>query len=428
MSEIHAVIGAQFGDECKGSFTQYLCDGKDNNLIIRFNGGHQAGHTVLNKSNNKRHIFSSFGSGTLLGNTTYWSKYCTVYPIGIFNEYRTLVEEHNIKKINILFDYLCPLTTPYDVISNVISNDKSKHGSVGVGFGETIKRHENNYKLYYMDIFNSSVLNAKLSNIRKYYEDLGIEFKEDIDKKMKLWFDCIEYLIEEKIFTKARINDSLNLNKTYKNISKIYSKIIFEGAQGILLDMDYGFFPNVTRSNTTTKNIIQIMNDLSIDSRLRVHYITRCYQTRHGNGFMTNEDIQPNLINTENEINSDTSYQGKFRKSILDLDLLKHAIECDHNELQKCNNYTNEIVISCLDQLLDNNIQYTLKGEFYTKTQKEFFEILRKELCMYKLSYSLKEGDFSDFSSQEVGRNPSMESYISSSRKVSDVELDYLFS
>ena len=101
-----------------------------------------------------------------------------------------------------------------------------------------------------------------------------------------------------------------------------YDNIIFEGAQGILLDMDFGFFPNVTRSNTTTKNINDIMFDYGISikpyDKLKVFYMTRCYQTRHGNGFMSNENLIPNLINTKNETTLDTSYQGRFRNSILD--------------------------------------------------------------------------------------------------------------
>jgi adenylosuccinate synthase len=52
--------------------------------VIRFSGGHQAGHTVV--TDDTRHVFSNFGSGTLRGVPTYWSKFCTVEPIGLLNE------------------------------------------------------------------------------------------------------------------------------------------------------------------------------------------------------------------------------------------------------------------------------------------------------------------------------------------------------
>jgi adenylosuccinate synthase len=79
-----AVIGLGFGDEGKGMFTDYLCSQLPDAMVVRFSGGHQAGHTVEYK--NKRHVFANFGSGSLRGNPTYWSKHCTVEPLGLFNE------------------------------------------------------------------------------------------------------------------------------------------------------------------------------------------------------------------------------------------------------------------------------------------------------------------------------------------------------
>ena len=67
------VIGLGFGDEGKGITTSYLCKKLEGTkIVVRFNGGHQAGHTVV--FNGKRHIFSSWGSGTLQGIPTYWSE------------------------------------------------------------------------------------------------------------------------------------------------------------------------------------------------------------------------------------------------------------------------------------------------------------------------------------------------------------------
>ena len=145
-----SVIGLQFGDEGKGSMVSYLCSQSRNPLVVRFNGGHQAGHTVL--YNGIRHTFSSFGSGTLQGVPTYWSKYCTFYPLAAYNEYLKL-QTLGIKKPILYVDPLCPVTTPYDCFSNFLDEKENNHGSVGVGFGSTIKRHESHYKLYFQDLF-----------------------------------------------------------------------------------------------------------------------------------------------------------------------------------------------------------------------------------------------------------------------------------
>ena len=78
------VIGAGFGDEGKGNMVNYLCKNSEKPLVIRFNGGHQMGHMCV--VNEMRHIFSNFGSGSLVGAPTYISEYCTVDPVGTKNE------------------------------------------------------------------------------------------------------------------------------------------------------------------------------------------------------------------------------------------------------------------------------------------------------------------------------------------------------
>ncbi len=379
------VVDAMFGDACKGSFVNYLCSILTNTLVIRFNGGHQAGHTVLH--NGIRHTFSSFGSGTLQNIPTYWSKFCTIYPTALFNEYQKL-KEYGVTP-NIFFDPLCPITTPYDVKYNLLT---SKHGSVGVGFGETIKRHENYYKLYYQDLFNITILKAKMNNIKTYYNDLinnnprfslSTHDVFNVEKSLEYWYECIEKLKEENIITLDNID--------FEN----YENIIFESAQGILLDMDFGFFPNVTRSNTTSKNAFQLLNELSLPAshltNTKIYYLTRCYQTRHGDGFMSNENIKIDLINNENEINVDSSFQGKFRTSPLDLDLLSYAMKCD--EIFNLD-AIKHIVVTCLDQLNINNIIYCENQEVKEDNIINIINNLKIKSNIYRIIYGVNEGNF----------------------------------
>lgn len=129
-----------------------------------------------------------------------------------------------------------------------------------------------------------------------------------------------------------------------------YDHIIFEGSQGIMLDMDHGLFPNVTRSNTTCKNAMQIIQDNNL-SKPEVYYITRAYTTRHGKGWMPNEDIElPDLgitIDPE-ETNKPNEWQGKFRRSMLDINTLNYAVQIDSNFSPGLKKY---LVVTCMDHV-----------------------------------------------------------------------------
>jgi adenylosuccinate synthase len=320
------VIGLMFGDEGKGLATSSLCSEDPSTIVVRFNGGHQAGHTVV--YDGIRHVFSSFGSGTLQDVPTYWSKYCTFYPTAFLNELDVLLKKKPDLKVKFYLDPLSPITTPYDIWSNQSDDKNVSHGSVGVGFGKTIKRNEDFYKLHAMDMKYPDVLKAKLMNIAKYY---GREYIEDEVREFLL--DC------QILLNLVEIKDS--------SVILDYDSIVFEGAQGVLLDQEFGFFPNVTRSNTTSKNAIEILKDLGIDDDLHIYYVTRSYQTRHGNGYMSQEG---NVIikNNEDETNVDHTFQGKFRTGKIDPDLLRYALEC---EAQHSRYQYHHLFITCLDQV-----------------------------------------------------------------------------
>lgn len=319
------VCGLNYGDEGKGLTTSYLCAITKNPIVVRFNGGHQAGHTVVNGT--MRHVFSSFGSGTLQGVPTYWSKYCTFYPTAFENE-RLLLNEP-IFYIN----PLCQVVTPYDVEANIKSSNYIKNGTVGVGFGTTIQRSADHYNLYVQDLFCEEVFHAKLANIKEYYHSSISNITSYLKTVKRILSKII--VVEDEIISKFTP--------------------IFEGAQGILLDQDFGFFPNVTRSNTTSKNALLISESTNI------YYVTRSYLTRHGHGFMGS--ISPiTIINNELETNVSDGYQGLFRTSKLNIELINYAIKCD-NYFSK--HLIKNLIITCNDQVSINitklldNIDYT---------------------------------------------------------------------
>jgi adenylosuccinate synthase len=117
-----AVIGLGFGDEGKGKVVSSLCSQSPDHdkIVVRYCGGHQAGHRVL-LNDGSSHVFSHFGSGTLQGVPTYWSQFCTVDPMGLLNELDILLNKIPIfstDKIRLYIDAKCPITTPYEKIHN----------------------------------------------------------------------------------------------------------------------------------------------------------------------------------------------------------------------------------------------------------------------------------------------------------------------
>ena len=325
----HAVIGLGFGDEGKGLFTDYLCSRSESPLVIRFSGGQQAGHTVV--ANGIRHVFSNFGSGTLRDAPSYFSPFCTIDPIGIVNELSVLLDKG--VKPQLFIDVNCPVTTPYDVSYNQMNN---AHGSCGVGVGATFNREDCYYSLTYGDLFYPWVLNTKLKLIEGFYKDYS-------NVSLTRFLDCCDVITHSEF-----------IHKTSGAPQNSYSDYIFEGSQGLLLDSRYGFFPHVTRGNTGSQNIVKMLGEMPFSCYL----ITRAYQTRHGLGPMSNENLPHNIIENPDETNQTNAYQGPFRRTLLDVSLLEYAIEKD-DYIARLNKKC--LVITCLDHI-EYEYRFTYQG------------------------------------------------------------------
>jgi len=305
------VIGLGFGDEGKGLVTDWRCSLNPEATVIRYSGGHQAAHNVV--IGDKNHIHSNFGSGTLRGNPTYWN--CKTFdPVGYIKELSILKEKgvNPVIKIN----PMCPVTTPFDKIKNMSEDESNNHGSVGVGFGATIQREQDNYHLYFQDLMYPEIFRAKISSIMDYYKGYDWSSLDGFIEK------CLSLPVEDLI------NTDIDLDN-----------VIYESSQGILLDMDYGIFPNVTRSRVGTQEVSLCDSELFL--------VTRCYQTRHGNGYCS--EIKCNPFNN-NETNLNDGFQGVFKTRVLDLDMLNYSINIDSGIR---NSQNRNLVITCLDQMGD---------------------------------------------------------------------------
>jgi len=365
MSNAKIVVGSIWGDEGKGITTDFLSK-KPNTMVVRFSGGQQAGHNV--KINGISHVHSNFGSGTLRGVPSFFSHYCTIYPVTMYREAMELYD-----KVDTMEFYTHPLanvTTPADVAYNRLTAPQTNHGTCGIGVGATMKRNlESPHKIYAVDLLHIESLKQKVESVYQYYRTL-IGQQYPTLKKFK-------ELFEEESSYFWKYVDKIEFNIQPYEFLNNYENIVFEGSQGILLDMDHGIFPYVTYGNTTSKNAIQIARDLGIED-IEIYYVTRCYQTRHGVGWMSNEG-EIKLINNEDEINKFNEWQKDFRIGEIDYNLLNQAYSIDNIY---STNIPKNLVVTCLDQRENFEFDYgKLTPDFYkifnsySPDSKDFIEI-----------------------------------------------------
>lgn len=369
--KISIVIGCGFGDEGKGNVVNWLSNQDSNSLVVRFNGGHQAGHTVIHNDN--RHVFSSFGSGALNGTPTFWSKFCTIYPPGFNREYDALIKSGARPRMYV--DPLCPITTPFDIDAGRDDEVINEHGSCGSGFGRTIWRHEtldHSYRIFAKDLFNDWILRQKIFQLTSIFSSQD-QFMYDIDEfieQCRIWASRITLTSESEI-----LNDTK------------FESIVFEGAQGILLDREHGIFPHVTRSHTTSKNAIEIIERNFKDSEIDIYYLSRCYQTRHGNGplFGGCSSTELGLINFKDETNKSNEWQGEFRYAPFNFNLFDHAKFTDscynsHLVVSRTN------VITCLDQFEDNIPTIKNNGSISAYFKDDFMNCFKRNKTIFSFS------------------------------------------
>ncbi|PHN04697.1 adenylosuccinate synthetase [Flavilitoribacter nigricans] len=375
--QTNIVIGLGYGDEGKGLTTDYLCRQYARTLIVRFSGGHQAGHTVVTPEG-QRHVFSSIGSGALYGAPTYWSRFCTFYPIAFRNEYAALAEQYGLRP-QVYVDALAPVTTPYEVFLNRKRERINAHGSCGVGFGATLERQESPYRLFVQDLAYPFVLEKRLQAIRQYYWELTGE--DPLTEAMALQLEQFKLAAAEALSCITIVREKEFIPEL---TGRGFDQLLFEGSQGILLDMDHGFFPHVTRCNTVSKNALQLIETYRLP-RPEIYYISRAYQTRHGNGYLSNTNLPLELIENPQETNQYNEWQGHQRRSVLDIDLLHYALEADANY---CGRVEKRLVLTCLDQL-PGALPYTRNGAYqWTDDALEIGRILRFAADKVLLSYS----------------------------------------
>ena len=364
----HLVIGLMYGDEGKGRIVSALCHKyKEINGVVRFSGGPQAAHCVKSTDNYFEHIYASLGSGSHLGKTTYITRDVMVNPQALMTELIVLNsklpgDKYKTNELNIRISPDAKLITPFDILRNKEDIVNVHNGTTGMGVRKAIIRHAL-IPLYVKDIFHPEVLRQKIDN---YYANVGPWQEEGI---MEYWDETLDEYMQAALDMRPYIDPTVKSLSVF-NDSDNYN-VVFESAQGLLLDPGMGFFPNVTASRVLPPRLMYTDD---------VWLVVRAYSTRHGAGpmLLENSISDPAFaegINNPHEINKGGGFQGDLRLAPFSHTLLKYSLSkfCDHYANSGLIKRVN-LVVTCMDcvQDLNDSIDPIKKEIFLTEIYNTF--------------------------------------------------------
>lgn len=383
------VIGAGFGDEGKGLVTDYYASRIDSATVVRFNGGAQAGHTVCTPAG-QRHVFSHVASGTFAGARTFLSKHFVVDPALFLREWKRLQEFKVCPEV--LVDRRARVSLPYDALTNQIvetNRARNRHGSCGIGFGECIERSLTpELTLEVKDLIGVADrvdrLRRLIEAVKKTWLPVRLAQLGVTNPRSNPELSSLLDLVESEKLRERWIEDAIEFGDLIKvaNVSVLADSacrgaLIFEGAQGLLLDQNHRWFPHVTRSNTGLRNVVEIVQEVGLES-LDVTYVTRSYTTRHGAGPLPRETPVKPYEKACDNTNLTNTYQGSLRYAYLDLDLLRESVNADlHNSQGAKICRSTAVAITCLDQVDHEVVAYICdhkqrfsEGEFLAEAKR----------------------------------------------------------
>jgi adenylosuccinate synthase len=315
---IQVVLGLGFGDEGKGTIVDWLARrAKSPPLVVRFNGGPQAQHHVVT-DDGRVHCFAQLGSASFVdGARTHLAHDMAVDPFALHAEIAQFG-----RPVDVTIDPRCVVVTPWHAIVNRIRESlrgAGRHGTTGRGIRE-----------------------AKLGDHRLLVGDLTLDgLRAHRDKVMAEAealapdHELIERGRDDELF--ATFADAAlkpadaALRSADAGFERVAittevpraASIIFESAQGALLDRDHGFWPHVTPSRITRKEAEVAARQLRLSDDMEVWGVLRAYYTRHGEGPFPTEDPSLHLPELHNR---EDGPAGRFRVGGFDAELARKAI------------------------------------------------------------------------------------------------------
>ena len=325
---MHVIVAdLGYGDAGKGGVVDWLCRSQPVHTVVRFNGGAQAAHNVV-APDDRHHTFAQFGSGTLAGAATYLSRFTLIDPLAMTAEAEHLAELGIADPFALVTaDSGAPLTTPYHQAANQvreIARGAARHGSCGMGIGETA-----HYALRYPEdapragdcLGSGPALERKLTLLRDRLLDehgvllAGSGTARPVLPPPGVVADAYRAWAEQV---------TVSGDGYLAGLLGRPGTVVFEGAQGVLLDEWHGFHPFTTWSTTTFANAETLLAEAGAARGALRLGVTRAYQTRHGPGPFVSEDRGLHLPEPHNLAGR---WQGGMRAGHLDAVTLRYAVE-----------------------------------------------------------------------------------------------------
>ncbi len=339
-----SVLGLGFGDCGKGHFIDALTRLWQAHTVVRFNGGAQAGHSVLTpagaNSPARHHTFSQFGAGTLVpGVRTVLVDPMIVHPSAL------LIEAEVLGKIGVTdalsrltIDARCRITTPFHQAAGrlrEILRGADAHGTCGVGVGETVRHALENpgQELRYADLPEPDSTRT-LDRVQAIRETLLAELLPQCpDGSVGAQSTEFQTLQDATLAAKwLAIARALARHCRPASSEMICDQlrqdgcVLFEGAQGVLLDEWRGFHPHTTWSSIHTAAVDAVATRFGLESPIEHYGVMRTYLTRHGTGPLPTCDKSLDTFLPEPHNRAD-GWQGHFRRGHPDAVLLRYALE-----------------------------------------------------------------------------------------------------
>ena len=279
-----AVIGLQWGDEGKGKIVDWLSERAD--IVVRFQGGHNAGHTLM--IDGKEYRLSLLPSGIVRGNKlSVIGNGVVVSPDALLAEIEKLTKQGvEINPDKLAISYAAPILLPIhaeiDNAREELKNKDKKIGTTGRGIGPAYEDKVARRGLRMADFLSEETLEDKISALVAHH-NIWLEasgFKSVDAKSMTA---------EIKKAGKALLPYLKDTSAMLYEAEEQSKKILFEGAQGVMLDIDYGTYPFVTSSNTMPGQVA-LGSGVGAKSTGFVLGIAKAYTTRVGAGPFPCED------------------------------------------------------------------------------------------------------------------------------------------
>ena len=313
------VLGAQWGDEGKGKVTDFFASTAD--YVVRFQGGNNAGHTIVVGEN--KIALSLTPSGVLYPNCTPVIGSGCVVDIGFLKQELEMLNEKNINTDKLAISANAHVVMPYHKLLDELIEEslgENKIGTTKKGIGPCYADKIQRKGIRIQDLLDETNFEIK---VRKNIEDVNLTLTKIYDHSPLVVDDILdEFSTYRDIVTNHVADASLLIANAIKN----KKTILFEGAQGTLLDIDHGTYPFVTSSNTSSGNaaIGSGVGPKNID---RIVGVTKAYISRVGSGpFLTEQknEIGDFLIEKGAEFGVVT---GRRRRcGWLDLISLKYSV------------------------------------------------------------------------------------------------------